>query len=114
MTVAGNSSGHPPILSSSSHTLPESFFLSVGEENDNIEECECVKRMASKKPLYVRQLPIIFTPSHTCTVSFFLLVGEENDNFDECACVKRMETPDIEQLAAACVVGTALSETSPL
>ena len=93
-----NSSGHPPILSSSSHTLPESFFLSVGEENDNFEECACVMRMgASKKPLYVRQLPIIFMPSHTCTVSFFLLVGEENDNFDECACVKRMEAQDIDK-----------------
>ena len=92
------SSGHTPILSSSSHTLPESFFLSVVEENDNFEECECVKRMgASKKPLYARQLPIIFTPSHTCAVSFCLLVGEENDNIDECACVKRMETQDTDK-----------------
>ena len=53
---------------------------------------------ASKKPLYVWQLPIIFTPSHTCTVSFFLLVSEENDHFDECGCVKRMESQDIEFL----------------
>ena len=92
------SSGHPPILSSSSHTLPESFLLSVGEENDNFEECEFVKRLGtSKKPLYVRQLPILFTVLHTCTVSFFLLVGEENDNFEECECVNRMETQDIDQ-----------------
>ena len=52
----------------------------MAEENDNFEECECVKRLGtSKKHLYVRQLPVLFMLSHTCTVSFFLLLGEEND-----------------------------------
>ena len=31
-----------------SHTCTVSFFLHVGEENDNYEECECVKRMETQ------------------------------------------------------------------
>ena len=31
-----------------SHTCTVSFFLLVGEENDNFDECACVKRMETQ------------------------------------------------------------------
>ena len=40
--------GQLPVLFMLSHTCTVSFFLLVGEENDNLEECECVKRMETQ------------------------------------------------------------------
>ena len=37
-----------PVLFMLSHTCTVSFFLLVDEGNDNLEECECVKRMETQ------------------------------------------------------------------